>query len=301
MRLSNVIEYVNGQLVKDGEFEVLEYCTSKCEKRFLTFLENVKYIDKINSNATCIITTEQIYKELPRYVKGIVLAKEPKKEFVTLHNILSKTEQYAGKRFKTVIGEACDISPLAYIADENVIIGNNVKIAPFVSIRENVSIGDGCKIYENCVIGGQSFNYVKTNEGKNIGMIDCGKVILEEDVEVCSNCHIASGPLPTDITKLGKNVKLDAFIHIGHGTKIGERTLIPAGAQISGNVSIGTDAWIGVNATIANRITIGNKGRVSLGSVVTKDVEENQTVTGNFAIAHDLFMSNLKESVKKKE
>ena len=60
---------------------------------------------------------------------------------------------------------------------------------------------------------------------------------------------------------------------------------------------VGDDVWIGVNATVSNRIKIGKGARVSLGSVVTKDVPAGQTVTGNFAIDHARFMKNLKASV----
>ncbi len=298
MKISDLIDEIDGQLVQDGEFEVLEYCTSSCEKKFLSFLENEKFLDKINPNVSCIITTEKLQNQIPAFIEGVVIAREPKKVFGFLHNFMSTKEEYAGKRFKTQIGQNCNISPLAYIASENVVIGDNVMIAPFVSVRENVYIGDGCKIYENSVIGGKGFNFIKTQEGQSIAMADCGKVVLEKNVEICSNCHIASGPLPTDVTKLEEEVKLDAMVHVGHGTRIGKRTLVPAGAQIAGNVDIGEDVWIGVNATISNRIVIEDGARVSLGSVVTKHVKKNETVTGNFAVPHDLFMEELKAKVR---
>ena len=41
--------------------------------------------------------------------------------------------------------------------------------------------------------------------------------------------------------------------------------------------------------------------RVSLGSVVTKNVEENETVTGNFAIEHGKFIEKLKEDIARME
>lgn len=297
MKLSDYKSIIEGTLVSDGYFETLEYCTSLCDKMFLTFLERPEYIDKISANTSCIITTDEIKHRIPSFIKGIIVTDEPKKGFVMLHNYLARHEGYAHRRGPTKIGKNCKISPLAFIADENVQIGNNVEIAPFVSIKENVIIGDNCVIHENCVIGGKSFNFVRTKDNQMIGMIDLGQVILENNVEICSQCHVASGPLPSDITKLEDNVKLDAFVHVGHGTKIGKRTLIPAGAQIAGNVMIGEDAWIGVNATITNRIVIQNGGRVSLGSVVTKDVKENQTVTGNFAIDHELFIKNMKKNL----
>lgn len=295
MILSDYQSIVKGILVSDGYFETLEYCTSLCDRMFLTFLEKSEYIDTINTNVSCLITTNELRKKVPSFINGIIVVDEPKKSFVVLHNYLAKCDEYANKKSPTTIGKNCKISPLAYIAGENVQIGNNVEIAPFVTIKENVTIGDNCVIHENCVIGGKSFNFVRTEDKQMIGMVDLGQVILESNVEVCSQCHVASGPLPSDITRLEENVKLDAFVHVGHGTKIGKRTLIPAGAQIAGNVVIGEDAWIGVNATIANRIVIKNGGRVSLGSVVTKDVKENQIVTGNFAIDHECFIKNLKK------
>ncbi|MGN1151821.1 MAG: hypothetical protein ACI4SN_06650 [Lachnospiraceae bacterium] len=62
-------------------------------------------------------------------------------------------------------------------------------------------------------------------------------------------------------------------------------------------MSVGADSWVGVNATISNRIQVGNHARVSLGSVVTKDVKDGQTVTGNFAIDHTDFINNLKDLI----
>ena len=41
-------------------------------------------------------------------------------------------------------------------------------------------------------------------------------------------------------------------------------------------------------------IDIGKGARVNIGSVATRDVEPGKAVTGNFAIDHDRFISNLK-------
>lgn len=298
MRLSNYVDVINGQLISDGDFDALEYCTSLCKKRFLTFLDKIKFLDKVSQNVSCIITTEELRPCLPKHIEGIITSSEPKRSFVMLHNFLSGNKEYVRPDFKTSIGKNCRISPLAYVAEENVVIGDNVEVAPFAVINRNVTIGDNCIIHEHCVVGGKSFNFSRTKDGEVVGMVDAGQVILGNNVEICPHCHIANGPLPSDITWLEDSVKVDAFVHIGHGTKVGKRTLIPAGAQVAGNVVIGEDAWIGVNATIANRITIKDRGRVSLGSVVTKDIEEGQTVTGNFAIEHEKFIDNLKKAAR---
>lgn len=296
LKLSGFVDVFSGKLIKDGGFEVLEYCTSDCKKNFLSFVENYNFFKKLSPNVSCIITTEDNLKKVPESVQGIAVVEEPKKSFIMLHNYMAENGIYKHTDFDTVIGKNCDISPLACISAKNVVIGDNVHIGAFTVVRENVAIGNNSIIHENCVIGGKSFNFTRTKDGKVTGMIDMGQVIIDEGAEICPLCHIASCPLPTDITYLGREVKLDAMVHIGHGTHIGARTEVPAGAQIAGNCRIGEEAWIGVNATIANRINIGNGGRVSLGSVVTRNVEEGQTVTGNFAVEHDRFISELKEA-----
>jgi len=74
--------------------------------------------------------------------------------------------------------------------------------------------------------------------------------------------------------------------------------MIAGRSVISGNCSIGENVFLGVGAVISNRITIGDGARVSLGSVVTKDVPAGQTVTGNFAVDHRKFLSNLRKSLE---
>lgn len=294
MRLFDLKTIINGKWISDGVFETLEYCTAEVGMKVLSFIEKEKFVSKMTTNVSCVFCTMELVDLLPETVEGICVVEEPKKAFVVLHNELAKNAVYAGESKKTRIGENCKISEMAYIASENVVIGNNVEIEPFVVINSNVEIGNNCIIHSGTTIGGKGFNFVKTTDGEMLGMKDLGKVVLKDNVEVCSNCHVANGPLPTDVTLLDEYVKLDAFVHVGHGSRIGKRTLIPAGAQISGNVVVGEDCWIGVNATIANRINVGNHGRVSLGSVVTKHVPDNSTVTGNFAIEHQRFIENLR-------
>lgn len=296
LKLSDFTNIFSGKLIKDGEFETLGYCTSGCGMKFLTFIENSEFIKKINPDAACVITTDGNLKNIPGFVNGIAVAEEPKKAFMELHNYMAKKGIYKHTDFDTVIGNNCNISPMACISEKNVVVGDNVSIGANTVINGNVTIKNNSIIHENCVIGGKSFNFTRTKDGKMFGMKDMGQVIVDEGVEICPMCHIASCPLPTDITYLGREVKLDAMVHIGHGTHIGAGTEIPAGAQIAGNCRIGEGAWIGVNATVANRINIGNRGRVSLGSVVTRDVKEGQTVTGNFAVEHGRFINELKEA-----
>lgn len=295
MRLSDIIDKIDGcSLISDGEFKILEQCTRIRGPHTLTYLENLNYSKYIeNENISCLICFPGMQQFFPN-ISGLVAADRPKTVFYKIHNYLARNDN----KWPTIIDPSVRISPQAWIAPHNVTIGKNVEIQPFVVINENTTIQDNVRICNGTVIGGQSFTSVPDNGDKAFLVQDRGSVLIEEGVEICSACHIACGTLKNDTTTIGAYSKLDAMVHIGHGTVIGRQVLIPAGAMISGNCIVGDHVWIGVNATISNRIVIGNHARVSLGAVVTKDVPEGVTVSGNFAIEHHRFLQNLKQSIQ---
>lgn len=293
MRLTDIIDVEKGELISDGSFEALNFCTADVDYQFLTFMEKEKFVSRMNKNISCVICTPELRNKMPDHIEGIFLSSNPKYTFYSIHNKLTMSS----KKTPTIIDPTAIISDRAVIAEYNVTIGKNVVIEANVVINENVFIMDDVIIHSNCVIGGRSFDFAKSTDGDMIGWIDAGKVLIENHVEICSSAHIAQACLEEDITYLHENCKIDSFVHLGHGAHIGKRTLIAAGAIIGGNSIIGDDAWVGINATVSNRMRIGNDARVSLGAVVTKPVKEGEIVTGNFAIAHEQFLHNLKESI----
>lgn len=300
MLLSEVTRTVEGTLIRDGEFQTLEYCTGKLELPFLTFMGNAKFIGQISPYASCVLCSEELVEELPESVAGIFLSRSPKEAFQRIHNALSGSDAYRLPVRANKIGADCRISERANISPNSVEIGDRVVIEANATIYDHVKIGNDCIIRSGAVIGGKAFTFARTQELGMLGMEDLGQVVIGDRVEVFSLTHIAKGILPTDVTYIGDDTKIDALVQIGHGSVVGERTLIAEGAVIAGNVSIGADCWVGINATISNRITVGNRARVSLGSVVTKDVMDGQTVTGNFAIEHGRFIQSMKRLVGRK-
>lgn len=296
MLLSDVTEGLEGKLIRDGEFQTLEYCTGSLEAPFLTFLGNPKFLDRLSPYASCVLCSKELADRLPQRVEGVFLCESPKESFQIIHNRLSKNADYRLPEKPNRIGKDCAISSRANIATHSVEIGDRVIIEDNVTIYDHVKIGNDCVIRSGAVIGGKAFTFARTQDGI-LGMEDLGRVVIGDRVEIFSLTHITKGILPTDTTVIADDAKIDALVQIGHGSRIGERTLVAEGAVIAGNVRIGADSWIGVNATVSNRIRIGDNARVSLGSVVTKDVADGQTVTGNFAIEHAAFLRNLKDMI----
>ena len=281
----------------EKEFKSLGLAGYNNDDAVCTFIDNEKYIQELSGNISMVITTKKIAKIIRTSMQniGICIVVEPRLVFFYLHNFLSNKEYYKRDSFDTKIGENCEISPMAVIAEKNVTIGNNVIIEEFVTIKENTVIGDNTIIRANCVIGGQGFEFKK--DGECVFRVNhIGGVIIGKNVEIQYSTCIDNAIYPCDNTILDDYVKLDNFTHIAHAVKIGKRTESAAGTIVGGRAIIGEDTWLGLNVTIRNGLSIGNNARANIGAVVTKNIDDYMSVTGNFAIDHKLFINKMKHS-----
>lgn len=296
MNLATVCQYNSEWILKsDSEFDTLGMSTSEYPgKKVLSFLANEKYIDSIinNNNIVAIVSTKELFEQYPEIAKyGVIIADNPKAAFFEIHNKLAMIDFY-WEKFENKISKNAIISENAIIGEHSIQIGDNTVIEPGVVIHSGTIIGNNVVIRSGSQIGTVGFQFDKYgNEVSSV--MTAGRVVIKENVEIQHNCCIDRGVLGGD-TVLESNVKLDNFVHIAHDDYIGERTFITAGVKLSGRVIIGKDCWLGVNSTVSNGITIGDNCKITLGSVVTRDVPSNTTVTGNFAIEHNKFIQFIK-------
>ena len=301
MKLSDVVGQFSGKMVSDGTFTSVAFATDPLDVPFLTFFEKEKFAPFLqNPHISCVLTRAEYLSMVPSHVQGIFLCEDPKFTLFQIHNELTRSVDYIGETTKTVIGEGCSISPLAYIASENIVIGNHVTIEPFAVIKGRTTIGDNVVVRSGAMIGCKGFNFSKDSRGEIHSVIDAGRVVIENNVELFEGSIVTSGMFPWNRTCIKRNTKVGPKCVIGHGSIIGKNCWVAARAFCCGNSRIGDNVWIGVGGIVSNRITVEENARVSIGSVVTKNVPTGQTVTGNFAIEHKVFMSNLKRSIEEK-
>ena len=294
MLLSEIINLKAGlELLKDGEFTSLGLAIAECDEKILTFIESEKYISGLSDKITALITTKEIGEKLKdKY--GVIISERPRNDYFKLHNILSSKEGYRRESFDTTIGEGCKISNLSSISDKNVVIGNNVIIEEFVVIRENTVIGDNSILRAGVILGGEGYEYKRT-DGIIMHVNHCGGVIIGQNVEVQYNSCIDKALYTWDNTVIGDYSKLDDLVHIEHGVKVGERCLIASRTTFGGRTVLGSDSWVGLGAIISNGLVLGSKVSISLGSVVTTNLENGEKVSGNFAINHDKYIDFIKK------
>jgi len=281
------------QILRKGQFDSLGLVVSNPGCKILTYLDDKKYLERISNNVSCIITNEEFSKSVKNEI-AVAVCDNPRIIFFEFHNFLAnQNKEYTRNSFPTKIGNECKISSLACISQKNVNIGNNVTIEEFVSIKENVTIGDNVIIRAGSVIGGEGFEYKKNNI-QITNVVHCGGVIIENNVRIHHNCCIDKAVFPWDNTIISEGSRLDNGVYLAHGVKIGKRCLITGNVVIGGRTVVGDETKIGFNATISNGLFIGSRSVVHLGSVVTKDLQQECNVSGNFAIDHKRFIEFIK-------
>lgn len=257
----------------------------------LSFMDSEKFVQQMldNKNVIAIFVTENLshYFDKTNIIK--IICDDPRYYFYTLKNYIGKANY---KKTPSQIDLSSIIHDKAYVSEYNVQIGKNVIIEPNVTILPDVVIGDNCIIRANTVIGAEGFEHKRTSKGI-LSVFHTGKVIIGNNVEIGASNAISKGFIFSD-TIIGDETRTDNLVHIAHSAQIGKRCFLPACAMVAGDTRIGDDCWIGPNASISSQVKLGNKSFITIGAVVTKDVQENQTVSGNFAVEHSKFINFIK-------
>lgn len=284
--------------IDEKEFDSLGLAGYNDGKNVCTFLAAAKYAAGLSAGISMILTSQKVYNELANEGRlegsyGICIVDNPRLTYFLLHNALCDSEDYARPRFESKIAESAKISPLAYIAPYNVVIGENTVIEEFVSVKENTVIGDDCVIRTGTKIGGPGFE-IKNDGTKTITVTHIGGVKIGNNVEIQQNSNVDKAIYPWDDTIIADHVRINTLVQIAHGDKIGKFTEIVAHASIQGRVQIGENVWIGPGCVIRNGISIGDNARVNMGAVVTLSVPAGEAVSGNFARAHAALIEEMK-------
>lgn len=288
MKLSDFRSLVKFEIYSDGEFETLGKCTDLPPANYLTYLENEDYLDSINSNIniSCVITTPEFCWKISRSNIGIAVCSFPKYCFFSIHNWLAARST----RCMLTIGSGCCIAPSVLMSANIIKIGDNVTIEDYVVIKGNAIIGDNSIIRANSMLGSSSFENCRAGDGKLVAVDEVGSIVIGTGVEIGELSIIDNAIFPWDNTIIGDNSYVGPRSIIGHGCKISPQVTIKHGSIVCGFVTIGSGSVLSPGCIIRNRLSLSENSLVSLGAVVTKNIESNMRVSGNFAVEHESFI-----------
>ena len=251
----------------------------KVEPGDLVFVDHPKYYEKcINSSADFIIINKA--SACPPG-KALLIVDNPFEAYCKIVNhfrpFFAATKMISDN---SIVGEGSFIYPGVFIGNE-VKIGKNCIVYPNVTILDHCIIGDNVIIQGGTVIGSEAF-YYNTKKDRELWytkMPSCGRVIIEDFVEVGAGCTIDRGV--SHDTIIGSGTKMDNMIHIGHDTILGKNCLIAAQVGIAGVVNIGNGVTIWGQVGISKTLTIGDNATILAQSGVGKDTAGGKAYFGS--------------------
>src|SRR5689334_1558857 len=238
--VSWIAEFIGAKLIGNTEGNATGINEiHKVEEGDIVFVDHPKYYDTcIHSAATFIIINKET--TYPRG-KALLIVGDPFEAYLKLVNHFRPFEPSMKMISLTSnIDNTTVVMPNAYIGN-HVTIGSNCVIHPNVTILDHCVIGNNVIIQAGTVIGSDAFYYnKKTNREVHYKkMNSCGRVVIEDFVEVGSGCTIDRGV--SGDTIIGAGTKMDNLVHIGHDTIIGKNCLFAAQVGIAGATIIEDD------------------------------------------------------------
>ena len=251
----------------------------KVEKGDLVFVDHPKYYDKcINSAATFIIINKKT--DCPEG-KALLIVDEPFEAYLKIVSFYRPfTPSMKSISDTAIVGEGTVVMPGAYIGN-HVTVGKNCIIHPNVVILDHCIIGDDVIIQAGTVIGSDAFYYNKKTS-RDIHykkMTSCGRVLIENGVEIGANCSIDRGV--SHDTVIGAGTKMDNLIHIGHDTVVGKNCLFAGQVGIAGATTIEDNVILWGQVGVSKTLTIGKDAVVYAQSGVKDSIAGGKVYFGS--------------------
>jgi len=237
--------------------------------------------------------------------KNLLIVKDAKLAFArAIQTLYSESDEPRGVSEDLAIGDnsrlgvSCSIHPRVTIG-RNSEIGNRVTLHPGVVIGDNCRIGDEtvlfanvsvydrteigarCRIHSGTVVGADGFSFTPDEQGRQVKLLQVGRVVIEDDVEIGANCCVDRAGFGE--TRIRRGAKFDNLIQIGHNVEVGEDTVVAALAGFSGGTKIGRRCIIAGQIGTNQHITIGDGAVITARTGVTKSVEAGKLMGGMMA------------------
>lgn len=275
----------------------------------LTFVSNPKYASAARSTrAGAVIVSE----DFPALATAMLRTKDPYLTFARALELFHPPARYQPGIHPTAvvdssarIGANAHIGPYVVIG-ENVEIGANAVLLAHVVIYRGAKIGDNffahahSVVRENCrighnvllqngvVIGGDGFGFAKTAEGKWYKIPQPAPVVIEDDVEVQANSCIDRASVGE--TRIGRGVKVDNLVQVGHGSHVGEDALLCAQVGLAGSSDIGNRVILTGQVGVVGHCKVGDNAIVTPQSGVAGDIPAGALVSGAPAVDHKAWL-----------
>lgn len=310
MKLSAIVSALNARL-QNGSPDIEITGLNGIEQAGpgeLTFVSNPKYAAAARStNAAAVIVAE----DFPAISAATLRVEDPYLSFAHALELFHRPLRYAPGVHPTaiidptakigrahigpyvVVGENVEIGDDAVLLAHVVVydgvkIGNNFFAHAHVVIRENCRIGNNVLLQNGVVLGSDGFGFAKTREGHWHKIPQPGPVVIEDDVEIQANSCIDRASVGE--TRIGRGVKVDNLVQVGHGSQVGEDALLCSQVGLAGSTEIGKRVILTGQVGVVGHCKVGEGAIVTPQSGVAHDIPAGALVSGAPAVDHKLWL-----------
>jgi UDP-3-O-[3-hydroxymyristoyl] glucosamine N-acyltransferase len=305
MELREIANLLGCRLEGDGSLEItgvagMEHATPGQ----LTFLANPKYSPKVkHTRASAILVSASVgaldiarlVSENPYldFARALALFYQPPRPAPGIHPL-------AWVAPTAVVGENCSIGPFAVVG-ERARIGRNAVLHPHVviyegaqigddflahshvSVREFCQIGDRVILQNGVVVGGDGFGFAKRADGSHFKIVQSGRTVIEDDVEVQSLTSVDRATVGE--TRVRRGAKIDSLVQVGHACVVGEDNIICAQTGLAGSTVLERNVLLAGQVGSSGHLTVHEGAIVYAQSGIGGDVAPNSRISGSPAFA----------------
>jgi len=168
-----------------------------------------------------------------------------------------------------VISPEARIDPGAHIGpwcqvDAGVVIEDGVKLESRVHVYPGTILHKDVRVFDGAILGAdpQDLKFGGEESWLKVG----ARTVIRE------YCTLNRGTKAAGTTKIGEDVLLMAYVHVGHDSAIGDHAVLANGVQLGGHVQIGEYATIGGNSGVQQFARIGAHAFVGGTLKIVRDV-----------------------------
>lgn len=301
MKLSELAEKLGGVRTGAGDPEITGVAgIEEAEPGQLTFVANPKYTAEAKKTRASAVVVSPEFPEIDRptlrianpdlaFARAIELFYQPPAYPPGIH---PRAEVHPSAR----IGRDAHIGAYAVIG-ENVVIGDRAVILPHVVlypgvtvghdffahahavVRENCRLGDHVILQNGAIVGSDGFGFARREGGGWYKIAQSGPAILDDEVEIQANACVDRARVGQ--THIGRGVKVDNLVQVGHGSMVGENSLLCSQTGLAGSTEVGRNVILAGQVGVAGHCRIGDNVIATAQAGLHGDIPAGSMLSGS--------------------